>query len=62
MELLLIKQKLHNRYIEPTKPKRPKYIGIEIEMPVVNLSKKAVDFQVIHKVTNRTDTRSLGLL
>ncbi|MGN0489778.1 MAG: glutamylcysteine synthetase [Ruminococcus sp.] len=52
MELQLIRQKLHNRYIEPTKPKRPKYIGIEIEMPVVNLSKKAVDFQVIHKVTN----------
>ena len=53
MELQLIRQQLHNRYIEPTKPERPKYIGVEIEIPVVNLSKNAVDFAVIHKVTNR---------
>ena len=51
MELQLIRQQLHNRYIEMTK-KREKFIGVELEMPVVNLSKKAVDFEVIHKVTN----------
>lgn len=51
MELELIRQQLRKRYIEPTKVKREKYIGVEIEMPVVNLSKSAVDFEVIHAIT-----------
>lgn len=51
MELELIRQQLHKRYIEPTKIKREKYIGVEIEMPIVNLSKTAVDFEVIHGIT-----------
>lgn len=53
MELQLIRQQLHRRYIEPTKAKREKYIGVEIEMPIVNLSKNAVDFEVIHEITRR---------
>lgn len=53
MELQLIRQQLYKRYIEPTKKKREKYIGVEIEMPVVNLSKKAVDFKIIHTLTDR---------
>lgn len=53
MELELIRQQLNKRYIEPTKVKREKYIGVEIEMPVVNLSKSAVDFEVIHAITKR---------
>lgn len=52
MELQNIRKQLYKRYIEPTKAEREKYIGVEIEMPIVNLSKKAVDFEVIHKVTN----------
>lgn len=44
MELELIRQQLRKRYIEPTKVKREKYIGVEIEMTIVNLSKNAVDF------------------
>lgn len=52
MELQLIRQQLHNRYIEPTKKKRERFIGVEIEMPVVNLSQKAVYYEVIHKLTN----------
>ncbi|MGN1138959.1 MAG: glutamylcysteine synthetase [Ruminococcus sp.] len=51
MELQRIREQLYKRYIDPTKPKRPGYIGVEIEMPVVNFSKKPVDFQVIHTVT-----------
>lgn len=53
MELELIRQQLHKRYIEPTKVKREKYIGVEIEMSIVNLSKNAVEFEVIHEITNR---------
>ncbi|MCM1498490.1 MAG: glutamylcysteine synthetase [Clostridium sp.] len=46
-----IRQKLYQKYIEPTKKKRQEYIGIEVEMPVVNLDKQAVDFQYIHRLT-----------
>lgn len=53
MEIELIRQQLNKRYIEPTKVKREKYIGVEIEMPIVNLSKNAVDFEVIHEITKR---------
>ena len=53
MELELIRQQLRKRYIEPTKVKRDKYIGVEIEMPIVNLSRNAVDFDVIHEITKR---------
>lgn len=53
MKLELIRQQLHKRYIEPTKKKREKYIGVEIEMPIVNLSKKAVDFEAVHEITRR---------
>lgn len=42
---------LYNKYIAPTKRKRENYIGIEIEMPILNLSREAVDFSNIHKVT-----------
>ena len=53
MELELIRQQLRKRYIEPTKVKCKKYIGVEIEMPIVNLSRNAVDFEVIHEITKR---------
>lgn len=48
-----VREYLYQRYIEPTKKKREKYIGIEIEMPIINLGKKAVDFDIVQKVTDR---------
>ena len=33
-----IRQAIYDKYIAPTKKERPDYIGVEIEMPVVNLS------------------------
>lgn len=48
----LIKEALYQKYIEPTKKKRESYIGIEIEMPILNLDKKPVDFAIIHKITD----------
>lgn len=51
MEQEYVRQQLYKRYIEPTKKARKKYIGVEIEIPIVNLNKKAVDFEIIHNIT-----------
>ena len=45
-------KKLYDKYITPTKSKRDTYIGVEIEMPIVNLEGKAVDFDVVHLLTS----------
>lgn len=47
----LVREKLYQKYIEPTENNTHKYIGIEVEMPIVNLNKQAVDFEKIHKLT-----------
>lgn len=52
MDLQFIREQLYRRYIEPTKKKRRKYIGVEFEMPIVNLSDQAVDFSVVHSITD----------
>ncbi|MDR2609950.1 MAG: glutamylcysteine synthetase [Clostridiales Family XIII bacterium] len=44
---------LYDRYIEPTKGKDGRYIGVEIEMPLINLDKEAVDFAVVHDLTRK---------
>ncbi len=51
MDNKYIFDRLYNRYIEPTKKKRTSYIGVEIEMPIVNLNKEAVDFNIVHSLT-----------
>jgi gamma-glutamylcysteine synthetase len=43
---------LYDRYIAPTKRKRDQFIGIEIEMPIINLNSEAVDFTIVHKLTD----------
>lgn len=48
-----IREMLYKKYIEPTKKTRPHRIGIEIEIPIVNMSGDAVDFEVVHKVTGK---------
>ena len=53
MEPKIIREHLYQKYIEPTKKKRTEYIGIEIEIPIVNLKKQAVDFKKVHGVTGR---------
>ena len=49
----LVKQRLYEKYIEPTKKAREEFIGIEIEMPILNLNKKAVDFNIVHDITKK---------
>lgn len=51
MDSALTAKSLYQRYIEPTKKERNKYIGVEIEMPIINLDKQAVDFDKVHAVT-----------
>ncbi len=53
MEKQIVRELLYRKYIEPTKKKRPHYIGIEIEIPIVNLRKQAVNFANVHAVTSR---------
>lgn len=43
----IIDEAIYNKYIAPTKQKKDRYIGIEIEMPIVNLDKKAVDIEKV---------------
>lgn len=53
MEREFIRNQLYKRYIEPTKKERKEYIGVEIEVPIINLEKKAVDFETVHRITHR---------
>ena len=46
-----IMDRLYDRFIRPTEQKRESFIGVEIEMPIVNLNHEAVDFAVVHQLT-----------
>lgn len=48
-----VRAMLYDRYIAPIRPKENRYVGIEIEMPIVNLDKEPVDFAVLHRITDR---------
>ena len=43
--------RLYGRFIKPTEKKRESFIGVEIEIPIINLNNDAVDFSVVHKLT-----------
>lgn len=48
-----IREQLYQRYIAPTKRDREDFIGVEIEMPILNLDKQPVDFSIVHKITEQ---------
>ena len=48
-----IRNKLYEEFIKPTNQKK-NFIGIEIEIPIINLNKEAVDFEVVHKIISKT--------
>lgn len=52
MDREFVREQLYQKYIAPTKKKRKNYVGIEIEMPIINLNREAVDFTVIHRITD----------
>ena len=47
----MIKKELYEKFIKPTE-KIKNFIGIEIEIPIINLDKKPVDFDIVHRVTS----------
>ncbi|MDO4617049.1 MAG: glutamylcysteine synthetase [Lachnospiraceae bacterium] len=51
IDILTVRQALIHKYIEPTKKTRSNFIGVEIELPIVNLDRKAVDFEQIQRIT-----------
>jgi glutamate--cysteine ligase len=46
-----IKEKVYETFIKPTINRNKDYIGIEIEIPIINIEKKPVNFNVVHIVT-----------
>ncbi len=48
-----IRKRLYEKYIAPTKRERDACIGIEIELPILNLEKTPVDFDFMQDVTRQ---------
>ncbi|MDR1495392.1 MAG: glutamylcysteine synthetase [Clostridiales Family XIII bacterium] len=48
-----VREMLYGKYIAPTIGKDEVFIGVEIEFPVLNLSRGPVDFGVVHDLTRR---------
>lgn len=48
-----VKQLLFDRFIKPTINNQNNYIGVEIEMPIINLDKKPVNFEIVHNITEK---------
>lgn len=46
-----MKEKIEERYIHPTRRKKTDLVGLEFELPIVNRKKTAVDFSVVHAIT-----------
>ncbi|MGN1410895.1 MAG: glutamylcysteine synthetase [Oscillospiraceae bacterium] len=42
---------LNRKYILPIKDNKHKYIGVEFEIPIVNLNKQPVNYNIIYKMT-----------
>ena len=53
MDAAVIRQALEEKYLAPTRRERPLYSGIEVEMPILNLKKEAVDFELVHRTAER---------
>jgi gamma-glutamylcysteine synthetase len=45
------KERLYNRFIATTEKNTDVYAGIEVELPIVNLRREAVNFIVVHDLT-----------
>lgn len=48
----MIRGELYNKFIKPTE-KVKNFIGIEIEIPIINLDKNPVNFDIVHEVTSK---------
>ncbi len=41
-----IRELLYDRYIRPTEKKREHYVGVEVELPIVNITGKGTEHSV----------------
>lgn len=48
-----VKQLLFDRFIKPTINNQNNYIGVEIEMPILNLDRKPVNFEIVYNITEK---------
>ncbi|MGM9649309.1 MAG: glutamylcysteine synthetase [Butyricicoccaceae bacterium] len=48
-----VKRLLYDRYIQPVRSEREDCVGVEIEIPLVNLNREMVDFTVVHRAAQR---------
>lgn len=46
-----LNEAIYQRYIQPTKRKKTRAVGLEFEFPIMNAEHKPVDFSVIHQMT-----------
>lgn len=53
MDIKEIKNAIYQKYITPTNRKRKNYVGVEFELPIVNLNKQPVDFELVHSMTEK---------
>lgn len=54
MERKVILNELYKKYIEPTKQKRERCVGVEFEMPIVSLTPhNPVDLAIVHSLTGK---------
>lgn len=53
----VVKKELYDRFIEPTTHGYKDFVGIEVEIPILNLDKKAVNFMLVHEVTEQFLTK-----
>ena len=47
-----LNEAIYDKYIRPTQRARRPCVGTEYELPIVNLNGQAVDFDVVHAVTD----------
>ncbi|MBP5180084.1 MAG: hypothetical protein J6127_02205, partial [Clostridiales bacterium] len=55
-----IKELIFDNYIAPMKDKKGTYVGVEIELPIVNLKGEATDHDTARKAFNKA-VEKLGL-
>ena len=53
MHLDKLNEAIYNRYILPTRRKRTDRLGLEFELPIVNIKKEPVNFDIVHAMTDR---------
>lgn len=48
MDISVLDQLIYQRFIQPTVGRIPQYVGVEFELPLVNLKQEPVSFPVVH--------------